>query len=58
MKRAIDGDEMKKAIEHAINMLRELKSSTLNPKTYYELYMKVSIVVDSLSCTNISWSMI
>ena len=43
MKRAIDGDELKKAIEHATNMLRELKSGTLNPKTYYELYMKVKM---------------
>ena len=41
MKRSIDGDDMKNAIEHATNMLKELKSNTLNPKTYYELYMKV-----------------
>ena len=41
MKRAIDGDDLKVALDHATDMLRELKSSTLNPKTYYELYMKV-----------------
>ena len=41
MKRAIDGDDLKTALDHATDMLRELKSSTLNPKTYYEIYMKV-----------------
>ena len=41
MKRSIDGDDLKGALDHATDMLRELKSSTLNPKTYYELYMKV-----------------
>jgi vacuolar protein sorting-associated protein 35 len=41
MKRALDGDNTKQAIEHAIEMLKELKTNTLNPKNYYELYMKV-----------------
>ena len=41
MKRALDGDNTKQAFEHAIEMLKELKTNTLNPKNYYELYMKV-----------------
>ena len=41
MKRSIDSNDLKGALEHATDMLRELKSNTLNPKTYYELYMKV-----------------
>lgn len=43
MKRALDGDNIKQAIEFAIEMLKELKTNTLNPKNYYELYMKVSM---------------
>lgn len=42
MKRALDGDNTKQAIDFAIEMLKELKTNTLNPKNYYELYMKVS----------------
>lgn len=42
MKRAIDASDLKVALNHATDMLRELKSNTLNPKTYYELYMKVT----------------
>lgn len=41
MKRALDGDNTKQAIDFAIEMLKELKTNTLNPKNYYELYMKV-----------------
>lgn len=41
MKRALDSDNTKQGIEHAIEMLKELKTNTLNPKNYYELYMKV-----------------
>lgn len=41
MKRALDGDNTKQAIDYAIEMLKELKTNTLNPKNYYELYMKV-----------------
>ena len=49
MKRAIDSNDLKLTIDHAIEMLRELKSNTLNPKTYYELYMKVRININ-ISC--------
>lgn len=41
MKRAMDGGNLKLALDHAIEMLRELRSNVLNPKSYYELYMKV-----------------
>ena len=41
MKRAMDGDKLDLAIEHATEMLRELKTNSLSPKSYYELYMKV-----------------
>jgi vacuolar protein sorting-associated protein 35 len=32
---------LKTALEHATDMLRELRTNSLNPKSYYELYMKV-----------------
>ena len=41
MKRAMDADKLDLAIEHATEMLRELKTNSLSPKSYYELYMKV-----------------
>jgi len=41
MKRAADGDNLKTALDHATEMLRELRTSLLTPKNYYELYMKV-----------------
>jgi vacuolar protein sorting-associated protein 35 len=41
MKSAMDGDKLDLAIEHATEMLRELKTNSLSPKSYYELYMKV-----------------
>ena len=44
MKRALDGDNTKQAIDYAIEMLKELKTNTLNPKNYYELYMKVAAI--------------
>lgn len=41
MKRAMDGDNLTVAIEHAIEMLKELKANNLASKNYYELYMKI-----------------
>jgi len=44
MKRDMDASNLNGAIEHATEMLRELggnKSSQLEPKTYYDLYMKI-----------------
>jgi len=41
MKRAMDGDNLKVTLEHATEMLRELRTNILTPKSYYELYMKI-----------------
>lgn len=41
MKRAMDNDDLKLTLDHATEMLRELRSGELTPKHYYELYMKV-----------------
>jgi vacuolar protein sorting-associated protein 35 len=41
MKRAMDGDSLKLALDHATEMLRELRTNLLTPKNYYELYMKI-----------------
>jgi vacuolar protein sorting-associated protein 35 len=41
MKRAMDGDSLKLALDHATEMLRELRTGLLSPKNYYELFMKI-----------------
>eukprot|EP01042_Synura_sphagnicola_P033558 gene33558-43091_t len=41
MKRAMDSDSLKLALDHATEMLRELRTGLLTPKNYYELYMKI-----------------
>ncbi|CAM9583691.1 unnamed protein product [Chrysoparadoxa australica] len=41
MQRAIEDGNTEGAIERAADMLKELKTSSLAPRTYYELYMKV-----------------
>ena len=41
MKRAMDASDLKGAFQHASDMLRELRTSLLTPRNYYELYMKV-----------------
>eukprot|EP01035_Chromulina_nebulosa_P024942 gene24942-32502_t len=41
MKRAMDGDSLKLALDHATEMLRELRTNLLTSKNYYELYMRV-----------------
>lgn len=41
MKRAMDNDNLKLALDHATEMLRELRTNLLTPKNYYEIYMKV-----------------
>mmetsp|Transcript_15259 Transcript_15259/g.22918 ORF Transcript_15259/g.22918 Transcript_15259/m.22918 type:complete len:880 (-) Transcript_15259:6716-9355(-) len=40
-KRAMDTNDLSGALNHASDMLRELRTSLLTPKNYYELYMKV-----------------
>eukprot|EP00605_Chrysophyceae_sp_TOSAG23-4_P002543 GSChrysophyteH1.ASY1.ANO1.2808.1 assembled CDS len=41
MQRAIDGGNLKVTLDYATEMLRELRSSVLTPKNYYELYMNI-----------------
>lgn len=41
MQQALDGTNLKLALKHASNMIGELRTSLLSPKTYYELYMQV-----------------
>ena len=41
MKRAMDANDLTGALQHASDMLRELRTSLLTPRNYYELYMKV-----------------
>jgi vacuolar protein sorting-associated protein 35 len=41
MKREIDTNNLTGALTHATEMLRELKSNVMDPKTYYDLYMKI-----------------
>eukprot|EP00040_Diaphanoeca_grandis_P038957 m.257797 g.257797 ORF g.257797 m.257797 type:complete len:803 (-) comp35728_c0_seq1:446-2854(-) len=42
MKRALDNDRLMEGLKHASNMLCELRTSMLSPKSYYELYMGIS----------------
>ncbi|GIY05603.1 vacuolar protein sorting-associated protein 35 [Caerostris extrusa] len=42
MKRCLDRTKLMEALKHASNMLGELRTSLLSPKSYYELYMAVS----------------
>lgn len=37
-----DASDTKNAFTHAGNMLKELKTTQLSPRNYYELYMKVN----------------
>ncbi|CAN8024371.1 unnamed protein product, partial [Ixodes persulcatus] len=42
MKRCLDKSKLMEALKHASNMLGELRTSLLSPKSYYELYMAVT----------------
>lgn len=42
-----DATDTKSAFTHAGNMLKELKTTQLSPRNYYELYMKASHVTSS-----------
>lgn len=42
MKRCLDTEKLMDALKHASNMLCELRTSMMSPKTYYELYMSIS----------------
>ena len=41
MKRAMDNADLKAVLNHAADMLRELRTGLLSPRNYYELYMQV-----------------
>jgi len=41
MQRSLDASNLREAMKHACNMICELRTSLLSPKTYYELYMQV-----------------
>eukprot|EP01137_Pigoraptor_chileana_P025729 Opistho-2@95613 len=42
MKRCLDKGKLMDGLKHASNMISELRTSLLSPKSYYELYMAVS----------------
>lgn len=42
MKRCLDKGKLMDGLKHASNMLSELRTSMLSPKSYYELYMSIS----------------
>lgn len=42
MKRCLDKSKLMDGLKHASNMLSELRTSLLSPKSYYELYMAIS----------------
>ncbi|OMJ81148.1 hypothetical protein SteCoe_18464 [Stentor coeruleus] len=41
MQRALDASDMKEALKNASSMISEMKTSSMSPKTYYQLYMTV-----------------
>ena len=41
LKRCLEGDQIMEALKAASSMLAELRTSSLGPKQYYELYMSV-----------------
>ncbi|SPO32304.1 related to vacuolar protein-sorting protein VPS35 [Ustilago trichophora] len=49
MKRCLDADQVMDALKSASTMLSELRTSTLSPKNYYELYMAVFDALRHLS---------
>ncbi|KAF4673140.1 Vacuolar protein sorting-associated protein 35 [Perkinsus chesapeaki] len=49
MKQAITNNNMRETLKHASNMICELRTGTLEPKTYYELYMQVFTELQTLA---------
>ncbi|CAG9335631.1 unnamed protein product [Blepharisma stoltei] len=41
MQRALDSNNLNEALKHASNMIGELRTSLLSPRSYFELYMQV-----------------
>jgi vacuolar protein sorting-associated protein 35 len=42
MKREIDADNLPGVVKHATEMLKEMKSNSMEPRTYNDLYMKIT----------------
>ena len=49
MKKALEADQLMDSLKHASSMLAELRSASLLPKQYYELYMAVFDALRHLS---------
>lgn len=41
MQKAFDSNSLNDVIKHSVDLISELKTSSMGPKTYYELYMQV-----------------
>ena len=41
MQKAFDSNNLSEVIKHGVDLISELKTSSMGPKTYYELYMQV-----------------
>ena len=41
MQKAFDSSNLAEVIKHGVDLISELKTSSMGPKTYYELYMQV-----------------
>jgi vacuolar protein sorting-associated protein 35 len=49
MKRCLDKRKLMDALKHASTMLGELRTSLLSPKSYYELCMNTSKILNIMS---------
>ncbi|GIX62890.1 vacuolar sorting protein 35, putative [Babesia caballi] len=49
MRQALDGNDFGEALKRGVNVVSELRTSTLTPTNYYELYMKVFNELQMLS---------
>jgi vacuolar protein sorting-associated protein 35 len=41
MQRSFDSNSLSEVLKHSVDLISELKTSSMGPKTYYELYMQV-----------------
>lgn len=41
MQKAFDSNSLNDVIKHSVDLISELKTSSMGPKTYYELYMQI-----------------
>ena len=49
MQRCLDKGELMEGLRHATEMLNQLRTSVLMPKSYYELYMMVTMELTHLN---------